>query len=688
MTTDEARRAIKSLSEKIRRHQHEYYVLNTPSISDLEYDRFFDRLTSLEKKFPDLTQPDSPTQRVGSDISQDFPEVEHTVPVLSLEKAYNANELAEWIIKTEKAWGTPLAFVFEEKIDGTSIVLYYENGVLRRAVTRGNGIIGNDVTGNVKTISCVPLRLTQPITVAVRGEIFLPRRLFEEINSKMDQQYANPRNLAAGTLRRVKSANVAVVPLDIFINEGYFDNPPSTHVAILEELEQLGFKLNQNIGFFSDKEDLQSIRNQHRQWLVGRKNEIVSFLQTAINKRRSIDYEIDGIVIKINEIEARAELGYTGHHPRWAIAFKFESPEGLSKVNSIDVQIGRTGRITPVARIQPVHISGSTISNVTLHNQEYIDMLELALGDKVAVSKRGDVIPAIERVIEKNEDGHTTWRIPELCPQCHSHLRAVGSHRFCPNDDCAARLKGRLHFFCARGQMDIENLGPETLDFLFDKGFIHDVQDIYSFDFENLKDLHGFGEKKIKLIKHGIEKSKKRSYRTVLQSLGIPEVGQNIIDLLSKSGYGDIESLLSLAESRNASALESIHGIGGKIASVLVRELTNPVMKRRITDLRKFGLRFSEEDSLGHDEKKVKIEQNMTNQTWCVTGSFARFRPRERAMDEIRKRGGHITTNVTSKTTHLLAGEAVGSKLQKARSLGVKIVNEAEFIEQLVSDKT
>jgi DNA ligase (NAD+) len=676
---EQAKQEIDELCEKLNRYQYQYYVLSRPGVSDREYDRLFDRLLELERIFPQARRADSPTQRVGSDLTHELPEVRHTIPVLSLDKAYTTEDLETWIAKAGRNAGQALTYVVEEKIDGASIVLYYRDGMLARAVTRGNGIVGNDITANVRTIGAVPLRLTRPENLAVRGEIFLPRSLFERINAEQETPYANPRNLAAGTLRRVKSADVAAVPLDIFVYEGHFPSPPRTHVEVLELLAELGFKLNPDTAFFSDQDDLEGIRKRHPTWSVGKPAEIPRYLEQARGRRRERDYEIDGLVVKVNELPARESLGFTGHHPRWAVAFKFEAPEAESVVENIEVQVGRTGRITPVARIKPVLLSGSTISNATLHNQDYVDLLELAIGDRVSVSKRGDVIPAVERVVEKNELGNTTWKMPKSCPSCGSELARRGAHQFCPNPSCPDQVRGRLRFFAGRNQMDIDNLGPETLDVLIDRTLVRDVQDLYTFDPEVLLDLPGFGEKKVRLIREGLDKSKQQSYRNVLVSLGIPDIGQKAVELLVEGGYRDIDSLLAAAERADPTAFTQIHGIGEKIAQTLIDELNRPVVRRRIEALKAAGLSFSEQAPAEQDQ----LPQIFSGQTWCVTGSFEHFKPRETAMEEVKRRGGRVTSGVTSKTTHLLAGSGAGSKLDKARELGVPIVDEAQFLKML-----
>ncbi|MFW6361102.1 MAG: NAD-dependent DNA ligase LigA [Spirochaetota bacterium] len=679
---DQARQEVQELAELLRRYQYEYYIEGHPSVSDQEYDRLFDRLAEIEQRYPDLKQPDSPTQRVGSDLTETFPEVEHTVPVLSLDKAYTAEEVSNWIRRTSERSGRALTFVVEEKIDGVSIVLYYENGRLVRAVTRGNGFVGNDITSNVKTIPTVPLRLPEAVDVAVRGEIYLPKNRFQELNRTMEMSYANPRNLAAGTLRRIKSSEVAGVPLNIFTYEGYFPEQQMSHIEVLDKLKALEFRVSKRIGVFSNRLSPEELRRQYPEWSFGHFDDLPNYIQTATAQRDSLEYEIDGLVVKVNELQVREQLGYTGHHPRWAIAYKFESPQGTTTIKSIDVQVGRTGRITPVARVEPVQIGGSTISNVTLHNQSYIEMLEIAEGDQVTVSRRGDVIPAVEKVVQKNEVGNPVWRIPEHCPSCGSLLEEYGAHHFCRNNKCPDQVRGRIHFFIGRNQMDIENLGPETAELLIEEGFVEDLPDLYRFDFDRLQGYQGFGEKKIAAIKAGLEKSLFQPFRVVLPSLGIPEVGPNVSELLISAGYTSIDDIIRVAEENDSDKLVEIKGIGEKTAKTIIEEFSRPEVQQRIEELKKVGLNFEAEPSAA-DESRHQFPQIFEGENWCVTGSFEHFKPRSAAMDYVKAGGGKTSSQVSGSTTHLLAGSGGGSKLQKAQRLGIRIVDENEFLQRL-----
>jgi DNA ligase (NAD+) len=624
--------------------------------------------------------PNSPVKRVGSDLSSDFPEVQHTIPVLSLDKVHNIPDLVKWTEKIQKLSETDnLTVIMEEKIDGVSIVLYYRDGVLEKAVTRGNGEKGNDVTANVKTIGAVPLQLNEKATGAVRGEIYLPLDKFNVINQSLKTKFANPRNLAAGTIRRIKSSEVSKVPLNIFVYEGFFDNIDlKYHHEILAKLDFLGFRINKNtIAFSNSKSDMAKIKKNFPFLTVCAFSQIESYILKKSEERKHLGYEIDGLVIKIDSISDRDKYGYTGHHPRWAIAYKFEFSESESVVKSIDIQIGRTGRATPVARIEPVEISGSIISNVTLHNQDYIDFLMLSPGDRVTVSKRGDVIPAIENVVEKSSLNKEVWKMDKNCPSCGSLLVPEGAHLFCKNELCSERIKGQILFFASKDQMNIENLGNETIELLVNEKIIKNVFDIYTTDISVLKNYEGYAEKKINLIKEGIEKSKSRSFKTVLSSLGIPEIGPKVCEILIKSGINSIDIIYNIAESNDMEKLLSKDGIGEKTAESFFKYFNDKNIRATIKKLADCGLPMKEENSVDI------IDSSFSGQSWCVTGSFDNFKPRILADNEIKKRGGAVVTQLSGKTTHLLCGDAPGSKYDKALKLGIKIVKENEFIDLL-----
>ena len=678
---------MEKLVKKLSEYQRAYYVDSKPLVSDMEYDRLYDELAKLEKENPELVLPDSPTHRVGSDLTNDFPEFRHTIPVLSLDKAYSRDEVVSFMEKTIAKQQKDLSFVAEEKIDGISMVLYYEKGLLVRGVTRGNGEVGNDVTVNIRTIGSVPLRLSEDIDIAVRGEVFLSKEAFLAVNSKLDddKKAANPRNLAAGTVRRQKSSEASLVPLDMFCYEGFWsdsDKEPESHLKILSYLKRLGFKINPHIACFSESREKSGKMLQD----AGLEGRAYSFSQMQVyidfkaSERKTLEYEIDGLVFKVNEIKVREMLGYTEHHPRWAIAYKFESPQAVSRLLGVSVQVGRTGRITPVAELEPVALGGSTIRRATLHNQEYIDSLELAIGDTVSIVKRGDVIPQVEDVIEKNEEGNTTYKISMHCPCCNTPLKEDGAHLFCPNPDCPDQVIGLLSFFASRTQMDIETLGPKTIKQFYEEGLLKKIEDIYSADYSSLIGKKGIGEKTISAIEESVEESKKQPFKIVLSSLGINEIGKKSAEILISGGFDSIEKL----EKATAEELVKVDGIGDKTASIITSSFKNPRLLETIENLKKAGIHMSAAEDEVEEES---YEQSLEGTVWCVTGSFEHFNPRSKAMEEVEKRGGRTVSSVTGKTTHILAGKGGGSKLKDAERLGVKIVDEEEFLKILGGEK-
>lgn len=677
------RKEMERLVSQLTEYQKAYYVDANPLVSDMEYDRLYDELLALEKEHPDMVLPDSPTHRVGSDLSNDFPEFRHTIPVLSLDKAYSRDEVIAFMDKTIIRQQKDLSFVAEEKIDGISMVLYYEKGVLVRGVTRGNGEVGNDVTENIRTIASVPLRLSEPVDIAVRGEVFISKKAFQEVNSHLDEEKkaANARNLAAGTVRRQRSVEAAAVPLDIFCYEGFWSEgkeSPESHLEILSFLKNLGFKINPHLACFSESEEksremLKEAGLEGRAYSFSQMQDYIDF-KTA--ERKGLEYEIDGLVFKVNEIRVREELGYTEHHPRWAIAYKFESPQAVSRLIGITVQVGRTGRITPVAELEPVALGGSTIRRATLHNQEYIDSLELAIGDTVSIVKRGDVIPQVEDVIEKNEEGNTVYHIDPHCPCCKTRLEKEGAHLFCPNPLCPEQKIGNLSFFSSRSQMDIETLGPKTIRIFYDAGLLRKVEDIYTADYASMVGSKGIGEKTVEAIIRSVEESKRQPFKIVLSSLGISEIGKKSAEILISGGFDSIDKL----ENARLEDLVAIEGIGEKTATIIIESFKNQRLLDTIEALKKAGVHMS---SAEDESDEAPLEKTLEGTVWCVTGSFEHFNPRSKAMEEVEKRGGRTVSSVTGKTTHLLAGKNGGSKLSEAERLGVKIVSEEEFLRMI-----
>ena len=683
----EIREEIKALTEKLKVYQDTYYKKGESLVSDQEYDRLFDKLKTLEEQYPEYAEIDSPTRRVGSDLTNDFPEVVHTIPVLSLDKAYSKEEVLSFFDKSIAKEGGALSFAAEEKIDGISMVLYYEDGILVRAVTRGNGEVGNDVTPNIMTIKSVPLSLPEPLTIAVRGEVYLPKKDFLRLNALEEDEKkraANPRNLAAGTVRRQKSSEAAMVPLNMFCYEGFWSDKsetPSDHLHILKKLKDLGFRINPDFAFFDSTKE-RAEEKLKASGLEGKAygfDSLEEYIRLETEERRGLEYEIDGLVFKINELDVREDFGYTEHHPRWAIAYKFESPQATSVLEGITCQVGRTGRITPVAEISPTSLGGSTIRRATLHNQEYIEELELAIGDTVSITKRGDVIPAVEEVLEKNTLGNTTYRMPEKCPCCGTELIKDGAHQFCPNYDCPDQVKGRISFFASRDMMDIESLGPKTVDVLYDKGLLRSIEDIYRADYDTLIGTPGIGEKTISALKNGIKESYSQPFKTVLASLGVAELGPKMADLLVSNGFDNIDKIINAAAEKNAESFTKIKGVGENTAELIIEAFSDKRLLETIAALRAFGLHLNSAQDKSEDE----YPQIFKDQVWCVTGSFKNFNPRSKAMAEVEKRGGRTVSSVTGKTTHLLAGSGGGSKRADAERVGASIVTEEEFLSLL-----
>ncbi len=677
------KKRIEALSKELLRHQYLYYVKAEPEIPDKEYDRMYDELVELEKKYPDLVLENSPTKRVGSDLDNTFPEKEHTIPVLSLDKEYTGEELEKWLGKTVKNVDRDLSFVVEEKIDGASIVLYYKTGQLESALTRGNGIVGNDVIENVRTIKQVPLVTPGNSDFAVRGEIYIKKSDFDTYNRTFENKYSNPRNLAAGSMRNIKSSVAANVPLNIFTYELFYEKAiTNDHILALSRLKELGFRINNSMGFFSDnKEKIAIVQEKLPGITTGAVGDLVAYVKERRAERDRLDYEIDGLVVKVNELDVREALGYTSHHPRWAIAFKFDAPTAQTKLIDIRVQVGRNGRVTPVGVLVPVKIAGSVVARATLHNQEYIDMLELGKGDLVSISKRGDIIPAVEEVLEKDLDHPTVFKFPGSCPFCGSTLEKDGAHHFCKNRECPERIKRSIIHFASKNQMDIDTLGEKTIAFMFEKGYVKSIPVLYTFDYDELLKEEGFKEKKVNNIKASVENSRKKPFRKVLTAIGFEGLGSSAVSDLVENGFNSIDKIIETAARGNVEDFSRIEGFGEIMARLIIQHFTDPQNLALVEALKKIGLNFQEEIK----EPVEMEEQALTfkDQVWVITGSFEHFSPRSKAAEEIEKRGGKVTDSVSSKTTHLLAGNSPGSKLDKAKKLNVLIIDETAFLEML-----
>ena len=673
---------IIALRQQIALAQRAYYVDSNPIMSDVEFDVLFDKLSKLESEHPEFYDANSPTAKIGSDIDNELPEREHSVPVLSLDKCYSAEDMLGWIKRTQDKFPSQIELSIEPKIDGSGVVLYYDNGELQYALTRGNGYIGNDITANVKTIRNIPLKISYTGKVAVRGEIYITTKDFEEYNKNYgDNRYANPRNLASGCSRRLKSSEVAECPLRIFVYECFPENQIfSSHLENMIFMKENGLPVNSYFGFFTSQNINEELRDKINRAFpdstIGNLKNAVEYLLKFSQIRKTLDYDIDGLVIKVNDIALREKLGMTEHHPRWAIAYKFDAPTAQTILKGVTFQVGRGGRITPVALLQPVELAGSVISRATLHNEDYIQMLGINIGDTVNISKRGDVIPAVEEVVEKGENIEPL-SFPEKCPSCASILVKDGAHHFCANSECPKKMLGRLQYFAGRSQMNIESLGDKTLEFLFENKMIIQISDIYTFDFWKLLGTEGYGEKKIRNIFQSVEESKKNPFSVVLASLGLKDIGGKAAEILVNN-FHSVDKIIEAAQKKNLQFFTDIDGFGETLAQSVIDSFNDEKLLEQIKILKNVGLKFAEDEK---NEPETNLFLSGTR--WVVTGSFATFKPREKAAELIKKYGGEVLSSVSGKTTHLLCGEEAGSKLEKARSVGANIVDEQTFIKMI-----
>lgn len=660
MVSEKIKQEVEKLRKEIEYHNYRYYVLAQPVISDEEYDKLMKRLMELEEKYPELKTPDSPTQRVGGQLIEGFETVEHSEPMLSLDNTYNENEIRNFHERIRKVVGD-VQYVAELKIDGVSIALRYENGLLVRAITRGDGLRGDDVTANVKTVKSIPLRLPEPLTIEVRGEIFMPVQYFEEFNRQREEEgllpFANPRNATAGTLHLLDPSQVAQRKLDSFMY--YIVKPQQydlkTQWDALKFLEKLHFKVNPHSKLLS------SIK------------EVIDYWKEWTEKRKELEYWIDGVVVKVNDFEQQNELGWTAKSPRWAIAFKFPAQQVRTKVLNITFQVGRTGTITPVAEFEPVELEGSIVKRASLHNFDYIKENDIRVGDYVFIEKAGGIIPQISYVLKELRDGDEIETAPpEKCPECGGPVgKESGDYVAykCLNPHCPAKLKRHIEVFVSRQAMDIQGLGPKIISKIVDAGLVKDIADLYYLNIFDLAQISGLGPKMISNILSEIEKSKQNPIEKLLVGLGIPGVGEKIAKVLAKK-YKSMEEL----SKADITELSEIEGIGEDIAKNIVEYFNSPKTKEILEKLRKAGVNL--------ESAETTTSNILDGLTFCVTGTLENF-SREEIKRFIESLGGHFTDNLTKKTDYLLVGTNPGSKLEKAKKFGVKVLNEQEFLEML-----
>ena len=664
---------LESLRNNIRYHEHRYYVLDDPEISDADFDKLMQQLKTLETEHPDLIKPDSPSQRVGGKAREGFVKVRHSSPMLSLDNTYNEDELRAWERRVHDLSGRKdVEYVCELKLDGMSLALHYEDGHLARGVTRGDGTTGEDVTLNVRTVRSVPLSIPKdvlkkagvPSTFEVRGELLMPVAAFKTLNQEREKQglatFANPRNFAAGTVRQLEPSITANRRLDYFaymlLQNGrtYFDR----QWEIMNALEKLGFKTN-----------------LHRE-LAKNMEEVWKFIREWEGKRESLPYEIDGIVIKINRVALQEELGYTGKAPRWAIAYKYAARGGVTKIEDILVQVGRTGKLTPVAALRPVPIGGTTVTRATLHNMDEIERLGVKIGDWVQVERGGDVIPKVVSVIDDKEHprGTKSFHMPERCPVCGGHVvRTEGEadHR-CINANCPAKLRESVLHFASRSVMNIEGMGDALVNQLTDRGFVKNVADIYKLTKDDLLKLERMGDKSAHNVLDEIEASKKLPLERVIYGLGIRFVGERTAEFLAEH-FGSIDAIMKAGEEE----LQEVNEVGPRIAKSIVEFFREPRNRELVEQLRNAGLTFT--------GKKKERGAQLAGKTFVLTGTLARY-SRDQAKKMIEDAGGRVSGSVSKKTDYVVAGSDAGSKLDKAKELGVEVVGEKEM-EELVRGK-
>jgi DNA ligase (NAD+) len=654
---------IEALRDKIRHHEYLYYVLDNPEISDQDFDRLMQQLKDLEAEHPSLITPDSPTQRVGGKPREGFVKVRHSSPMLSLDNTYSEEELRNWERRVHELSGRKdVDYVCELKLDGMSLALIYENGTLARGVTRGDGTTGEDVTLNVRTVRSIPLSIDRdklkkagiPPSFEARGELLMPTAAFKKVNEERERNglptFANPRNFTAGTVRQLDANVTAERRLDFFpyilLSNGrtYFER----HWETLTALDKAGFKVNQN------------------RKLVHSMDEVWGFIQQWEAKRDSLPYEIDGIVVKVDRVALQDELGFTGKAPRWAIAYKYAARAGITKLENVRWQVGRTGKLTPVAELAPVAIGGTTVRNATLHNMDEIGRLGVKIGDYVQVERGGDVIPKVAKVIDDKDHPRGTQEIlaPEKCPVCGTKVVRTESEvdYRCVNANCPAKLLGTILHFASRGVMNIDGMGEALVTQLTERGLVKNVADIYKLTKADLLSLQRFADKSAQNILDEIENSKKLPLERVIYGLGIRMVGERTAQFLAEH-FGSMEALANAA----VEELQNVNEVGPKIAESIAEFFSNPANRKLVERLGEAGLAFK--------GQKKERGTKLAGKTFVLTGTLAKY-TRDEAKKMIEDAGGKVTGSVSKKTDYVVAGADAGSKLDKAKELGVSVIDE------------
>ena len=664
MTKEEAKKKIEALRKELQEANYKYYVLAQPDMSDYDFDRKLEELQKLEQAYPEFYDPNSPTQRVGGEPTTEFKTVKHKYPMMSLDKSYNIQDLKDWINRISKLVDEKFSFCVELKYDGVSLSNQYIDKKLVQSLTRGDGISGDDVTNNARTIRTLPLVLRGddvPHEVFARGEVLISRENFERINQEQAQKgettYMNARNLAAGTLKLLDPKIVAKRQLDFV---AYFmlgeELPVDNQYDALKKLEQWGFFV------------------PHDYIKATNLDEIMDFILDWGVKRFDFPYDTDGIVVKVNEFDIQEKLGYTAKSPRWAMAYKFPAERKLTKLLSVDFQVGRTGKVTPVANLAPIKLAGTIVKRATLHNEDNMKKLDLHEGDYVYVEKAGEIIPQVVGVDKsKRQAGAKPIRFIDHCPVCNTPLIKQGADYFCVNTTtCEPQIKAQIEHFVSRKAMDIDGLGPEIINLLYQNGLIHNVADLYDLKVDDLKDLEGLGEKSAKNIINSIQKSKNQSFERVLYALGIRHVGENAAKLIAKH-FKSIDRLMQAS----TEDITAIKGIGEKIAESIKTYFSNPENIELINRLKQAGLQFEM-----HEDEAPVIDK-LHGKKFVISGTFEHF-SRDELKKNIEQNGGKVVSSVSKNTDYLLAGDKPGpSKVSKAQNLGVSIISETDYLDMI-----
>ncbi len=661
LSREEARKRIAELREQILYHEKKYYVDNDPQISDYEFDQLMAELKKLEEIFPEFLTPDSPTQRVGEKPVEGFPTVEHRRPMLSIENCYNVEELREFDERVRRLLpGEKIEYVAELKIDGLSMSIIYLNGRYHQAVTRGDGFRGDEVTAQVKTIRSLPLTIPLKDEVEVRGEVYLPYESFKKINREREERgeplFANPRNAAAGSIRLLDPREVASRNLDIFLYYIFINGQEMpTQWENLQQLRKLGFKTNPEAR------------------LCRSLDEVIDYWKEWNEKRDSLEYDVDGVVVKVNSTRQRELLGTTAKSPRWAISFKFPARQATTRIKDIIVQVGRTGALTPVAILEPVQISGTTITRCTLHNEEELKRKDIRIGDYVLLERSGDVIPHVVSVMKERRTGkEKPFLWPKNCPVCHSAVYKEEGEAIsrCLNPSCPARIRESILHFASRRAMNIEGLGEALVDQLLTAGLVKKIPDLYHLKYDELVRLERMGPKSARNLLDQIEESKNRELWRLIFALGIRQVGEKLAQALARR-FLDLDNLARASEEE----LQQLEDVGPKVARSIVFFFAQPENRKLLEELKAAGVKFK--------EKAEKAgPRPLQGLTFVLTGTLSSM-TRDQAKEKIESLGGTVSSSVSKKTDYLVVGEEPGSKLEKAQELGVKTINEKEFLKLL-----